>query len=143
MSLSGLDTVNPLYNDIRYNSKIRYNVNLVCTKISGSCIFSLIFPCYSSGKQTFCVFLESPHRGDSNKYSKRMIYNKKKCSKVAVICALDGKFLYNSKIDFTAKSLVKKQCRYSEGPLYKNNSRGLECFSGALNVSAAWSTLYK
>ena len=28
-------TVNPLYNDIRYNSKIRYNVNSVCTKISG------------------------------------------------------------------------------------------------------------
>ena len=23
-----LDTMNPLYNDIRYNSKIRYNVNL-------------------------------------------------------------------------------------------------------------------
>ena len=36
-------TVKPLYNDIRYNSKIRYNVNLVCTNISGSCIFSLIF----------------------------------------------------------------------------------------------------
>ena len=32
-------TVNPVYNDIRYNSKIRYNVNLVCAKISGSCIF--------------------------------------------------------------------------------------------------------
>ena len=26
--------VNPLYNDICYNSKIRYNGNLVCTKIS-------------------------------------------------------------------------------------------------------------
>ena len=37
-------TVNPLYNDIRYNSKIRYNVNSVHTKISRSCIFSLIFP---------------------------------------------------------------------------------------------------
>ena len=27
-------TVKPLYNDIHYNSRIRYNVNLVCTKIS-------------------------------------------------------------------------------------------------------------
>ena len=49
--------LNPLYNDIRYNSKIRYNINLVCTKISGLHIFSLIFPCYSSGKHTFCVFV--------------------------------------------------------------------------------------
>ena len=32
------DTVNFLYNDIRYNSKIRYNVNLVFTKFSGSYI---------------------------------------------------------------------------------------------------------
>ena len=55
--LNNHGTVNPLYNDIRYNSKIRYNVNLVCTKISGSCIFSLIFPCNSSGKHTFCVFV--------------------------------------------------------------------------------------
>ena len=31
---SELSTVNTLYNDIRCNSKIRYNVNLVCTKIS-------------------------------------------------------------------------------------------------------------
>ena len=50
-------TVNPLYNDTHYNSKIRYNVNLVCTKISGSSIFSLIFPSYSSGKYTFSVFV--------------------------------------------------------------------------------------
>ena len=56
-SSSVISTVNPLYNGIRYNSKIRYNVNLVCTKISGSCIFSLIFPCYSSGKHTFCIFV--------------------------------------------------------------------------------------
>ena len=28
-------TMNPLQNDIRYNSKIRYNVNSVYTKISG------------------------------------------------------------------------------------------------------------
>ena len=37
-------TVNPLYNGIGYNSKIHYNDNLICTKISGSCIFSLTLP---------------------------------------------------------------------------------------------------
>ena len=60
----GVKTVNPLYNDIRYNSKIRYNVNLFCTKISGSCIFSLIFSCNSSGQHTFCVLVRiaSPRR---------------------------------------------------------------------------------
>ena len=80
--------MNSLYDDIRYNSKIRYNVNLVCTKVSGSYIFSLIFPCYSSGKHTFCVLLESPRLGDSNKYTKRMMH--KNCSEVFVIHALDG-----------------------------------------------------
>ena len=51
--------------------------------------------------------LESPRRGDSNKYTKRMIY-KKMCSKVSVTDALDGSYqvAYNSKFDFTAKSLV-------------------------------------
>ena len=48
-----LDTVSPLYNDIRYNSKIRYDVNSVCTKISGSCIFSLTVPRYFLGKHMF------------------------------------------------------------------------------------------
>ena len=86
------NTVNPLHNGIRYNSKIRYNVNLVSTKINGSCILSLIFPCYSSGKHTFHVCLESPRRGDSNKYTKRMIYNRKNFSKVSVIDALDGSY---------------------------------------------------
>ena len=40
------DTVNPLYNGIRYNSKIRYYANPICTKISGSCIFSLTVLCF-------------------------------------------------------------------------------------------------
>ena len=31
-------TGNPLYNGIRYSSKIRYNVNLVCTKKSADCV---------------------------------------------------------------------------------------------------------
>ena len=41
----------------------------------------------------FCVFVRiaspSPRRGDSNKYTKRMIY-KKKYLKVSVTYALDG-----------------------------------------------------
>ena len=96
-------TVNPFYNDIRYNNKIRYNVNSVCTKISGSCIFSLTVLCYSLGNIRFGYLLESP-RDDSNKYTKRMIYEK-----VFVIRALDGplsSFFYYSKFDFTAKRLV-------------------------------------
>ena len=48
-------TANPLYNDIRYNGKIRYNVNSVCTEISGSFFFSLTVPCYSLGKHTFSM----------------------------------------------------------------------------------------
>ena len=56
--------VNPLCNDIRYNSKIRYNVNPICTKVSGSYTFSLTVPCYSLGKHTFWIFVKiaSPRR---------------------------------------------------------------------------------
>ena len=43
-------TVNPLYNDIRYNSKICYNVNPICTNISGSCIFFIDTPMLFFGK---------------------------------------------------------------------------------------------
>ena len=80
--------VNLVYNDIRYNSKTRYSVNSDCTKISGSCIFSLAFPCYSIGKHTFWIFVRFASRGDSNKYTKRLIY--KKMFKVSVIHSLDG-----------------------------------------------------
>ena len=69
--------MNPLYNDIRYNSKIRYNVNLVCTKISGSCVFFIDIPMLFFRKNIrFVYLLESPRRGDSNKYTKRMIHKK-------------------------------------------------------------------
>ena len=51
-------TMNPLYNAIRYNSKIRHNVNSVCTKISGSCVFPLIVLKYSLGKHTFWIFVK-------------------------------------------------------------------------------------
>ena len=53
------------YNGIRFNSKIRYNVNLVCTKKSADRVF---FHSYShfilQKKHTFCVFVRiaSPSR---------------------------------------------------------------------------------
>ena len=47
------NTVNPLYNGIRYNSKIRNKVNSICIKISGLCTFSLTVQCYSLGKHAF------------------------------------------------------------------------------------------
>ena len=55
-------------------------------------MFSLIFPCYYSGKHTFVCLLEFPRRGDSNKYTKRMIYNSKDCLKVFIIGVLHGSY---------------------------------------------------
>ena len=62
--------------------------------------------------------LESPRRGDSNKYTKRMIYEEK-CLKVYVTDALDGSI---SSFFITANSnlqqnLCNEQCRYNEGSL--------------------------
>ena len=73
-----LDKVNPLHNNILYNSKIRYNVNLIYTKICGSCCFSLTVPCYFLGNIGFGYLLEAPPLGDSNKYTKCMMYKNKK-----------------------------------------------------------------
>ena len=62
------------------------------TKIRGSCFFSSLFHCYShvilQENIRFVCLLESPRRGDSNKYMKRMIH--KKLFKICVIDALDG-----------------------------------------------------
>ena len=57
-------TVNPVYNDIRYNSKICYNVSSVCTKSADHVFFSLTVLCYSLGKHTFLIFVRiaSPRR---------------------------------------------------------------------------------
>ena len=68
------------------------------------------FHCYShvilKENIRFVYLLESPRRGDSNKYTKRMIH--KKLFKRIHNHALDGSIssLYNSKFDLTAKSLV-------------------------------------
>ena len=62
--------------------------------------------------------LESPRRGDSNKYTKHINY-KKKCSKVSVFDALDGSYQVSlqQQIRFYNKIFGNKQCRYNEGPL--------------------------
>ena len=95
---------------------------MVYIKIRGSCSFSLIFPFYSSGKHVFLRFvylLESSRPGDSNKYTKRIIY-KKRCSKVSVTDALDGSYPVSlqQQIRFYSKFFGNKHCRYNEGPLY-------------------------
>ena len=67
-------TVKPLYNDICYNTEIRYNVDLARKKSADRTFLSLLFPCCSSGNIRFVYLLESPCRGDSNEYTKRMIH---------------------------------------------------------------------
>ena len=63
--------------------------------------------------------LESPRRGDSNKYTKRIIYIRK-CSKVSITDALDGSYQVSlqQQIRFYSKIFGNKHCRYNEGPLY-------------------------
>ena len=75
---------------------------------SGNLVFfSLIFPCYSSGNIRFVYWLELPRQGDSNKYTKRMIHKKLfKSIRYLRFRRVHIKFLYNSKFDLTAKSLV-------------------------------------
>ena len=67
----------------------------------------------------FVYMLESPRRGDFNKYTKRMIH-KKFVQKYPLFLLLRVhiKFLHNSKFDFNSKIFGNKQCRYNEGPLY-------------------------
>ena len=57
--------------------------------------------------------LESPYRGDSNKYTKDMHY-KRKCSKLSVTDVLDG----SCQVRFYSKIFGNKHCHYSEGPLF-------------------------
>ena len=107
-----------LYKDICYNSKIRYNVYLVCIKI-------FIFHWRSNvilWENIRCkYFLESPRRGDSNKYTKRMIYKKNfKIIRYSCFRRVHIKFLYNSKFDFTAKSLVTKTVIITRVVCHKN-----------------------
>ena len=63
--------------------------------------------------------LESPGRGDSNKYIKLIIY-KKKCSKVSGTDAFNGSYQVSlqQQIRFYSKIFGNKHRRYNEGPLY-------------------------
>ena len=55
----------------------------------------------------FGYLLESPRQGHSNKYTKSMICKKLfKRIRYSCVRGVNIKFLYNSKFDFTAKSLV-------------------------------------
>ena len=68
--------------------------------------------------------LESPHGGDSNNYTKRIIYKKKKCSKGSVTDALDGPYQVSLQQQFPFYSTIvgNKHCRYNEGPLFLVNT---------------------
>ena len=70
--------MNPLYNDIRYNSKIRYNVNPI--RSAHKSADRVLFHCHSHNilweNIRFGYLLESPRRGDSKKYTKGMIYKR-------------------------------------------------------------------
>ena len=64
----------------------------------------------------FGYLLKSPRRGDSNKYTKRMIYEK-----ISVLHALDGSissFFITANSILQKKTFGNKRCRYNEGPLY-------------------------
>ena len=57
----------------------------------GDCSLVCKYACFIFQENIrFVYLLESPRRGDSNKYTKRMICIKKNCSKVSVTDALDG-----------------------------------------------------
>ena len=95
-------TMNLLCNDIRDNSKIRYNVNPVCTKLRGPCISLLTVPCFSLGKYTFLIFIRivPPRRFYQILKTDNSLKN---CSKVSVIHALEGSI--SSFSFFTANSI--------------------------------------
>ena len=67
----------------------------------------------------FEYLLVSPRRGESNKYTKRMIY-KKTVQNIRYSCfrRVHFKFLYNSIFDFTAKSLVTITVVITRVPLF-------------------------
>ena len=50
-------TVNPLYNDILYNSKNRQTAIRSTQKSADRVFFSLTVPCYSLGKHTFWILV--------------------------------------------------------------------------------------
>ena len=89
--------------------------NFVITSIrsaqkSADCVFiSLTVPFYSLGKHTLWIFVRMASPRSFNKYTKRMICEKKtlfKSTRYSCFRRIPIKFLYNSEFDFTAKPLV-------------------------------------
>ena len=113
------NTVNPLITIFVITAKFVI-MSIWSAQKSAGCVF---FHCYShvilQENIRFVNLLESPCRGDSNKYTKRMSHKKLLFKSIRYSClrAVHNKFLYNSKFDLTAISLVKKQCHYNESPL--------------------------
>ena len=66
--------MNPLYNDIRYKSKIHYNVNQAGQKTADHVLFIDIPMLFFRKNIRFVYLLESPRQGDSNKHTKCMIH---------------------------------------------------------------------
>ena len=103
--------MNPLYNDISYNSKICYNVNAVCSKIAEAILTNAQIVCFP--KETVEKYpLYILQMGHIN-------------------------FLYDSKLDFTARSLgtntvaitrvlciLKKYGEQKAGHMYCLDSQG-------------------
>ena len=69
-------TVNPLYNDIRYYSKIRLTSVRSAQKSADHVFLHWYSHVILQENIRFVYLLESPWRGDSNKYTKRMIHKK-------------------------------------------------------------------
>ena len=72
-------TVNPHYTDTRYNDKILYTDNLTSTEtlsqeltVNQKLCWNIIIQYFK--QHMFGYLLESPHRGDSNKYPKHTFY---------------------------------------------------------------------
>ena len=95
--------MDPLYNGIRYNSKIRYNVNPICKKSKERVCFHL---------QSHVILLENirfayfKNRLGTNTQDVWFIKELFKNIRYSCLRRVHIKFLYNSKLDFTAKSLV-------------------------------------
>ena len=66
--------VNPLYTDIRYDDKTRYNDSLNETELAEDELLEILkIIVFNTPRSIWCRYLlESPRRGDSNKYPQHM-----------------------------------------------------------------------
>ena len=120
--LSIKHTVNPLYTDTRYNDKIRYNENLNVTKPSlKKRRLMRNYAKKSSSNIYFGYLLESPQRGDSNKYPKYMFYEEIRTKQgLSIHIILSIKDSLRQQIHYSGNIFGNKCCRCNEGSLYYN-----------------------